>query len=150
MHVILGSGEYAQIKIDSKPLFGRDRDSVAEKTKLGWFVLLPGQEFNQNRMMLTQTSQTDYEELCHLDVLGLADSSEHDQLAVYSEFKGPLKYLVAKLHGCYPGANSLPVSQNFFARFFRRRPVADSSRCLTFLLRCNKHKKTLFAYMFFD
>ena len=68
-------------------------------------------------------------------------------------FKGPLKYLVAKLHGCYPGANSLPVSQNFFARFFRRRPVADSSRCLTFLLRCNKHKKhfllTFFLLMFF-
>ena len=55
--------------------------------------------------------------------------------------KGPLKYLVAKLHRCYPGAISLPVSQNFFARFFRRRPVADSSRCLTFSLRCNKHKK---------
>ena len=67
--------------------------------------------------------------------------------------KGPLKYLVAKLHGCYPGANSLPVSQNFFARFFRRRSVADSSRCLTFLLRCNKHKKlfllTFFLLMFF-
>ena len=42
--------------------------------------------------------------------------------------KGPLKYLVAKLHGCYPNAISLPVSQNIFARFFRRRPVADSSR----------------------
>ena len=55
--------------------------------------------------------------------------------------KGPLKYLVAKLHRCYPGAISLPVCQNFFARFFRRRPVADSSRCLTFSLRCNKHKK---------
>ena len=57
------------------------------------------------------------------------------------KIKGPLKYLVAKLHRCYPGAISLPVSQNFFARFFRRRPVADSSRCLTFSLRCNKHKK---------
>ena len=41
-------------------------------------------------MLLTQTSQTDYEELCRLDVLGLADSSEHDQLAVYSEFKEQL------------------------------------------------------------
>ena len=52
-------------------------------------------------------------------------------------FKGPLKYLVAKLHGCYPITISLPVSQKFFARFFRCRPgVADSSR-----LRCNKHKK---------
>ena len=66
--------------------------------------------------------------------------------------KGPLKYLIAKLHSCYPGANSLPVSQNFFARFFRRRSVADSSRCLTFLLRCSslqQTQKTLFAYNFF-
>ena len=54
--------------------------------------------------------------------------------------KGPLKYLVAKLHRCYPGAISLPVSQNFFARFFRRWPVANPSRSLTFSLRCNKHK----------
>ena len=40
---------------------------------------------------------------------------------VRTGLKGPLKYLVAKLHGCYPGAT----------------------------LRCNKHKKTLFAYNFF-
>ena len=60
--------------------------------------------------------------------------------------KGPLKYLVAKLHGCYPGANSLPVSQNFFARFFRRRPVAD------FYLAATNTKNTfclLFLLMFF-
>ena len=62
--------------------------------------------------------------------------------------KGPLKYLVAKLHGCYPGANSLPVSQNFFARFFRHRPVADSSRCL-FFTSLQQTQKTLFAYNFF-
>ena len=62
-------------------------------------------------------------------------------IVVFRRFKGPLKYLVAKLHRCYPGAISLPVSQNFFARFFRRRPVADSSRSLTFSLRCNKHNK---------
>ena len=55
--------------------------------------------------------------------------------------KGPLKYLVAKLHRCYPGAILLLASQNFFARFFRCLPVADSSRSLTFSLRCNKHKK---------
>ena len=49
--------------------------------------MLPGQEFDCNRMMLTQT---DYEELCRLGVLGLADSSEHDQLAIYREFKEQL------------------------------------------------------------
>ena len=71
---------------------------------------------------------------------GIWSNKEHD--GPCSPVKGPLKYLVATLHGCYPNAISLPVSQNIFARFFRRRPVADSSRSwLFFLLRCNKHKK---------
>ena len=90
VHVVLGSGEYARIKTETKPHIGRDEEPIAEKTKLGWFIMSPGQEFDRNRMMLTQTSQTDYEELCRLDVLGLADSSEHDQLAVYREFKEQL------------------------------------------------------------
>ena len=50
----------------------------------------PGQEFDRNAMMLTQTSQLEYEELCRLDVLGLADSPPYDQQAVYSEFKEQL------------------------------------------------------------
>ena len=50
----------------------------------------PGQEFDHNCMMLTQTSHTDYEELCRLDVLGLADTAEHDQQMVYNEFKEQL------------------------------------------------------------
>ena len=40
--------------------------------------------------MLKQTSQLEYEELCRLDVLGLADSPPYDQQAVYSEFKEQL------------------------------------------------------------
>ena len=87
VHVVLGSGEYARIKTETKPHIGKDGDPVAEKTKLGWFIMSLGQEFDHNRMLLTQTSQTDYEELCRLDILGLADSSEHDQQTVYSEFK---------------------------------------------------------------
>ena len=75
------------------------------------------------------------------DPSGYARLIRHLFYGKQEPFKGPLKYLVAKLHLCYPGAISLPVSQKFFARFFRRRPVADSSRCLTFSLRCNKHKK---------
>ena len=90
VHMVLGSGEYARIKTETKPHISRDGEPIAEKTKLGWFIMPPGQEFDHNRMMLTQTSQTDYEELCRLDVLGLADSSEHDQLAVYCEFKEQL------------------------------------------------------------
>ena len=41
-------------------------------------------------MMLTQTSQLEYEELCRLDVLGLADTFLNDQQAVYGEFKEQL------------------------------------------------------------
>ncbi|XP_028413536.1 uncharacterized protein LOC114536372 [Dendronephthya gigantea] len=50
----------------------------------------PGEEFDKNTMLMTQTSQTDYEELCRLDVLGLADVPTHDQGTVYSEFKEQL------------------------------------------------------------
>ena len=42
-------------------------------------------------MLLTQTSKTDYEELCQLDVLGLADSPTGDQGVVYEEFKEQLR-----------------------------------------------------------
>ena len=40
--------------------------------------------------MLTQTSQLEYEELCRMDVLGLADTPPYDQRAAYSEFKEQL------------------------------------------------------------
>ena len=59
---------------------------MEEKTKLEWFLLSPGQEYDHNCMSLTQTSQTDYKELCRHDILGLADSYEHDQMTVYDEF----------------------------------------------------------------
>jgi len=65
------------------------------------------------------------------------------------QFKGTLKYLVAKLHGCYPKAISLPVSQNIFARFFSapaRRQL--KSQVTVFLLRCNNTRKT-FCFTFY-
>ena len=57
-----------------------------------------GQEYDHNHMRLTQTSQKDYEELCCLDILRLADSHEHDQKAVYDEFK---EHLVRSEEGWY-------------------------------------------------
>ena len=98
LHVVLGSGKYARIKKETKSHIGKDGVPIAEKTKLGWFLMSPGQEFDCNRMMLTQTSLTHYEELCRMDGLGLTDSSEHDQLAVYREFK---EQLVRNQEGWY-------------------------------------------------
>ena len=90
VHVVLGSGEYARIKTETKPRIGRENDPVAELTKFGWFLMSAGKEFDKNIMLFTQTSQSDYEELCKLDVLGLRDVAEHDQSMVYEEFKEKL------------------------------------------------------------
>ena len=66
-----------------------------------------------------------------------------------SLFKGLLKYLVAKLHGCYPNAISLPVSQIFFARFFWRRSVAESS-CRNFVFTLlQQTQEKLFVFIFY-
>ena len=91
IHVVLGSVEYACIKTETKPQIGQDGEPVVEKTKLGWFIVSPGSEFDHNMMLLTQTSQSDYEDLCRLDILGLADTPEHDQSMVHAEFKEQLQ-----------------------------------------------------------
>ena len=51
----------------------------------------PGAEFDKNTMLLTQTSQCDFEDLRRLDVLGLADTPEHDQNIVHTELKEQLQ-----------------------------------------------------------
>lgn len=89
IHVVLGASEYAAIKTKTPARVGLPGQPVAEKTLLGWTILKPGQEVDLN-MMLTQTLHCDYEQLCRLDVLGLADSAEGDQNVVYQEFKEQL------------------------------------------------------------
>ena len=71
IHAVFGSGEYVKIKTKTLLHIGATNAPIAELTKFRWFLMSPGAEFNNNVMMLTQTSQADYEELCQLDVLGL-------------------------------------------------------------------------------
>ena len=87
IHSVLGNGEYARIKTSTKPVIGGDHEPVAEKTKLGWFIMSPGIDFDRSTMLLTQTAHSDFESLCRLDVLGLADTMENDQNAVYDDIK---------------------------------------------------------------
>ena len=62
-------------------------------------------------------------------------------------FKGPLKYLVAKLHSCHPSAISLPVSQKFFrALFSSPNQVAGTS----FFASLQQTQEKLFFYIFID
>ena len=76
------SGEYARIKTETKPRIGEDNAPIAELTKFGWFIMSPGQEFDKSVMLPTQTTQSYYEELCKLDVLGLRDSADQDQTVI--------------------------------------------------------------------
>ena len=64
---------------------------MATLTKLGWTITSPGQEFDVSAMLLTQTAQVDYDELCKLDVLGFADHPVGDQNEVFEEFKEQLQ-----------------------------------------------------------
>ena len=56
VHVILGAGVFAKIKTGTRPRVGSQGDPVPEHTKLGWFMLSPGEESVTSRVLLTQTS----------------------------------------------------------------------------------------------
>ena len=60
---------------------------VAEKTTLGWTIMSPGCKEDSSPLLLTLSTSTDYEQLCQLDVLGLADSQAEDQSVVYLSSK---------------------------------------------------------------
>ena len=91
VHLILGNSECPRISTTEPQRVGREWDPVANYTKLGWTITSPGKEIDTTSMLLTQTSRVDYEELCKLDVLGLADSPLGDQGVVYEEFKEQLQ-----------------------------------------------------------
>ena len=91
VHIILGASDYAKLKTDRPPKVGESGQPVAELTRLGWTIMSPGKEaIDTSNMLLTQTSQVDYEELCRLDVLGLKDTPTNDQGMVFGEFKEQL------------------------------------------------------------
>ena len=91
IHIVLGTSEYAMIKTRTALKIGSSGQPIAEKTLLGWTVMSPGKEEMESPVLLTQSVTTDYEQLWALDVLGLADRNENDQLTVYQEFKEQLQ-----------------------------------------------------------
>ena len=86
IHLVLGASDYAKIKTTTAQKVGQPGHPFAEKTLLGWTVMSPGKE-EEEPILLTQSTTIDYEQLCALDVLGLADRNENDQETVYEEFE---------------------------------------------------------------
>lgn len=87
VHIILGTNEYAQIRTRTQPRVGRRGEPVAEFTRFGWALMEP---VDVSAGFLSVDAESDYEKLCTLDVLGLADSPAGDLLEVYKEFREQL------------------------------------------------------------
>lgn len=85
VYLILGTNEYARIKTETTPKTGKPVEPIAEMTRLGWRIMLPGSDPELTNMLLMQTSATYFEALCRLDVLGLQDHPVGNQDLVYEE-----------------------------------------------------------------
>ena len=80
VHIILGAADYQQIRLSEQPTLGEnpDTDSGAEFTMLGWALYgkIVSMESSEKGFFLN--SQSEFEKLCSVDVLGLAEKLETD------------------------------------------------------------------------
>ena len=86
VHLILGTNEYAKICTHAQIHLGRQGKPEAKLICFGWVIMAPGDGVDRTNGFLAINSSSDYERLCSLDVLGLADSPSGDQKVVYEEF----------------------------------------------------------------
>ena len=90
VYLILGANEFAKIRTGERLRVGRRGDPVAEYTRFGWTIMSPGSDQDLSPVYLAVNSNCDFERLCALDVIGLADTTAGDQFDVYDEFKEQL------------------------------------------------------------
>jgi hypothetical protein len=74
VHIILGANDYAKIRTNENLRVGQTGEPGAEHTRLGWSLVSPGEDGNETFGYLAVNSISDYDNLCALDVLGLADN----------------------------------------------------------------------------
>ena len=90
VHVILGVNGYIRIKIQERPRAGFPGEPIAELTKLGWVILLPGKENTSINILCTKTSLHDDEDFCGLESLVIVEKHEKSNEFVYGEFRKQL------------------------------------------------------------
>ena len=83
IHVILVVNEYSKS-------VERIGEPMAELTWLGWVIMSLGYGV-ESSMYLMQTSHSEYDILCQLNVLGLEDRPDGDPEVVYEEFQEELQ-----------------------------------------------------------
>ena len=64
----------------------RPEDPIVEGTRFGW-IIHGGEEYGDDKCMFAKETSFDYERLFSLDVLGVEDRGQDDQLQVYEDFK---------------------------------------------------------------
>ncbi|XP_028412574.1 uncharacterized protein LOC114535467 [Dendronephthya gigantea] len=84
IHIILGDGTYSRIRTE-KVYKGNPGDPLVEETTFGW-VVHGGENYSSDACMYTR-EVNDYEQLYSLDVLGVEDRGENDQMQVLAEFR---------------------------------------------------------------
>ena len=94
LHVSLGHGTYCRIRTE-EVYKGQPGEPIVEGTTFGR-VIHGGNDSNSQSFFSRDTS--DYERLYDLDVLGVRDRGEDDELDVYTEFK---ENIVRKHDGRY-------------------------------------------------
>ncbi|KAK3700050.1 hypothetical protein QZH41_004349 [Actinostola sp. cb2023] len=92
VHLIIGANDFAKIRTGERLRVGRRGDPVAEFTRFGWTIMSPGADTDLSAAYMAINSTTDYEQLCALDILGLANNPTGDQGHVYNEFKEQLTH----------------------------------------------------------
>ena len=84
IHLILGDATYSKTRTE-QVYKGKPEDPIVEGTTFGWIVH-GGEEYADSKCMYVRETD-EYERLYSLDVLGVEDRGEDDQLDVYKEFQ---------------------------------------------------------------
>ena len=84
IHLTLGDKTYSRIRTE-QVLKGNEGDSVVEETTFGWLIH-GGDDYSSDQCMFVRETN-ECEQLYSLDVLGVEDRSEKDQMEVLTDFR---------------------------------------------------------------
>ena len=95
VHIIVGAADYQRIRSTEPPILGNnpDTDPGAEFTMLGWILYgrLISEGDGVEKEFLLNSSQSEFERLCSMDVLGLEDADTLN-LSFNQDFEEQIKF----------------------------------------------------------